>query len=77
MTARLSRSTPLGHFAERYWVESRQPLASLIFIAPLLGVYEAGVLAFGRNAGRNGADAWMRQMLEQLGFSQYYLLPGW
>ena len=24
---------------------------------------------------RNGADDWMRHTLEQLGFSQYYLLP--
>ena len=61
--------------ATRYWTELRQPLASLIFIAPLLVIYEVGVLALGRNAVRNGADAWLRQLLDQLGFSQYFLLP--
>ena len=49
--------TPLKHLAERYWVESRRPLASLVFIAPLLVVYEAGVAWLG---AQNGADAFMR-----------------
>jgi membrane protease YdiL (CAAX protease family) len=75
MTALLSPSSPLAEKAERYWVESRQPLASLIFIAPLLVIYEAGVLVLGRYAVRNGADTWLRQMLDQLGFGQYFLLP--
>lgn len=64
---------------EQYWVQSRQPLASLVFIAPLLIVYEAGVLFFlfvyRSDAARNGADAWLRWLLEWLGFGQYFLLP--
>jgi len=58
-----------------YWGESRRPLASLAFIAPLLVVYEAGVLVLGPQAVRNGADLWLRQLLEMLGFGQYFLLP--
>jgi len=58
-----------------YWHESRRPLASLAFITPLLVVYEVGVLALGPQAVRNGADVWLRQLLELLGFGQYFLLP--
>jgi len=58
-----------------YWIESRQPLAALIFVAPLLLIYEAGVVFFGPTAVRNGADAWLRWLLEALGFGQYFLLP--
>jgi hypothetical membrane protein len=65
----------MARAAEGYWAESRQPLASLVFIAPLLVAYEAGVLLMGPKAVRNGADAWLRQLLEWIGFGQYFLLP--
>jgi Type II CAAX prenyl endopeptidase Rce1-like len=58
-----------------YWQQSRRPLASLAFVAPLLLVYEAGILWLGPQAMRNGADVWLRQFLDLLGFSQYFLLP--
>ncbi len=48
-------------------------MASLAFVAPLLLIYEGGAL--GSRAARNGADAWLRQTLDLLGFSQYFLLP--
>ena len=70
-----ARRNPLGRAADGYWVESRQPLASLVFVAPLLVVYEAGVLLMGPAAVRNGADVWLRQLLELVGFGQYFLLP--
>ncbi len=66
---------PIARFAETYWVQSRRPLASLVFIAPLLVVYEAGVLVLGAEQVRNGADVWLRQLLDLLGFGQYFLLP--
>ena len=40
-----------------YWHESRQPLTSLVFIAPLLVVYEVGVLLPAGTAARNGVDS--------------------
>lgn len=58
-----------------YWAESRRPLTALVFIAPLLVVYEAGVLILGPAAARNGADVWLRQLLDLVGFGQYFLLP--
>ena len=66
---------PLAWAAQGYWVESRQPLASLVFIAPLLVGYEAGVLLMGPEAVRNGAEVWLRQLLDLVGFGQYFLLP--
>ncbi len=58
-----------------YWQQSRRPLSSLAFVTPLLAIYEAGELWLGPQAMRNGADVWMRQLLDWLGFSQYFLLP--
>ncbi|NUQ66051.1 MAG: CPBP family intramembrane metalloprotease [Pirellulales bacterium] len=58
-----------------YWAESRQPLASLVFVSPLLVVYEIGILALGPDAARNGADVWLRRLLELMDFGQYFLLP--
>jgi membrane protease YdiL (CAAX protease family) len=70
--ATLSGHIPLGQRAERYWVESRRPLASLVFLAPLLIAYEVGVLLLGV---QNGADAFMRWLLGSMGFGQHFLLP--
>jgi len=61
--------------ASDYWHQSRQPLASLMFVVPLLVVYEAGVLFLGPQAIRNGADVWLRGLLDLLGLGQYFLLP--
>jgi membrane protease YdiL (CAAX protease family) len=61
-----------GASATGYWTESRQPLASLVFIAPLLVVYELGVVVLGV---QTGADVWMRKTLNLLGFGQHLLLP--
>jgi membrane protease YdiL (CAAX protease family) len=60
--------------AEPYWVQSRRPLASLVFILPLLAIYELGILCCGVRP--NGADVFMRHVLDAIGFSQHFLLPG-
>jgi len=70
-----SASTPEVVASAGYWVESRQPLASLLFVAPLLAIYEAGIIMLGPQAVCNGADAWLRWSLDRLGFGQYFLLP--
>jgi membrane protease YdiL (CAAX protease family) len=71
----LSKPAALAEVSGDYWQQSRRPLASLAFMAPLLALYEFGVLALDRHAVRNGADVWLRQLLDLLGFSQYFLLP--
>jgi membrane protease YdiL (CAAX protease family) len=58
-----------------YWSLSRLPLPSLIFVLPLLIAYEAGVILLGPQAARNGADVWLRWLLDALGLGQYFLLP--
>jgi len=60
---------------ENYWAASRTPLTSLVFALPLVLAYEGGVLAMGRGSPRNGADVWLRQILDAVGFGQYFLLP--
>jgi membrane protease YdiL (CAAX protease family) len=58
-----------------YWRESALPLTSLVFVIPILLVYEVGVFALGPAAMRNGAEQWLRQFLDWIGFGQYLLLP--
>lgn len=65
-----------------YWSLARRPLNALAFLAPLLVVYELGVLWLagameGSKADslRNGADHWMRTWLQQAGCEQAWLLP--
>jgi membrane protease YdiL (CAAX protease family) len=60
---------------EGYWKESSRPLVSLAFVVPMLLAYEGGLLLIGPQAMRNGADVWLRQFLDWLGFGQYFLLP--
>lgn len=58
-----------------YWQLSKQSWTSLLFIAPMLVLYESGVLALGNVATRNGADVWLRGFLDRIGLGQYFLLP--
>lgn len=58
-----------------YWSLSRTPLTSLVFAMPLVLAYEGGVLLLGRGSPRNGADVWLRQLLDAGGFGSYFLLP--
>lgn len=69
----LAESPPLD-----YWELTRQPLPSLIFILPLLFVYEAGVAFLGEPGAvglRNGADHWLRQGILSLGVQATFVLP--
>ena len=50
-----------------YFAETRRPAVSLAFVAPMLLVYEVGILAFGPQAMRNGADLWLRLFLDWIG----------
>jgi len=72
MTTQTLQPRSLDRLEEGYWLESRQPWASLVFIAPLLVAYEVGVAAL---RVQNGADAWMRKVLDIMGFGQHFLLP--
>ncbi len=61
-----------------YWLLARRPLASLVFLFPLLAIYEAGVLWTGGENPvgiRNGADVWMRALLQSAGVTFGFLLP--
>ena len=70
-----STAVPIAQSKSDYWQRSRQPLASLFFILPLLLVYEGGVIWLGPDAIRNGADVWMQQLLQFVGFGGFLLLP--
>lgn len=58
-----------------YWDESSRPLVSLLFVAPMLVAYEGVHFLVGPGSLRNGAEVWLQQCLNRLGFGQYLLLP--
>jgi hypothetical protein len=59
-----------------YWEAARQPLTSLLFLAPLLVGYELAAVAFaGAAVPRNGADAWLRGWFQHLGLGVPWILP--
>lgn len=61
-----------------YWSLTRRPIPCLAFVAPLLLVYELGVLRLGgasAEALRTGADGWMRHILARLGVTDQWFLP--
>ncbi len=58
-----------------YWQQTRYPLVCLVFVLPLLLFYEGGILLLGPSALRNGADVWLRQLLDFVGMTGYFLLP--
>ena len=41
----------------------------------MLAAYEAGILYFGLDTMRNGAEVWLRTILQGFGFGEYFLLP--
>jgi len=64
-----------------YWFQTRQPLNCLVFLAPLLVIYEWGVHHLGGakpETIRNGADFWVRKWLPLSDHSPIwtFLLPG-
>ncbi len=65
---------PRGAPLAGYYSESARPLVSLVFVAPMLLIYEGGIL-FWPDAMRNGAEAWLRHLLRTAHFGQYFLLP--
>ena len=61
-----------------YWSQARRPLAALLFLLPLLTLYELGVMYFAETSHsvvRNGADSWMRGWLVSAGLLYPWLLP--
>jgi hypothetical protein len=61
-----------------YFSATRHPWSSLLFLTPLLAVYEVGVWWMGTaQAGqvRNGADAWLRWGLDIFGVGQVIAAP--
>jgi hypothetical protein len=64
--------------SDDYWDEARRPLACLLFLMPLLVVYEVGVwwlAPLWNGIPRNGADAWLRGGLALAGLDAVWLLP--
>ena len=57
---------------------TRHPWASFLFLVPLLAVYEGGIVWLGgdRPGGvRNGADAWLRWVLDVFGVGHAFAAP--
>lgn len=61
-----------------YWNISKQPLAAMMFLLPMVAAYELGahyMVGGGVEPVRNGADHWLRTFLAGQGWSEPWLLP--
>jgi hypothetical protein len=61
-----------------YWEATRRPLPSLVFVMPILAVYELGVAWVGGAEAaslRTGIDGWVRRSLAGFGLSETWLPP--
>lgn len=65
----------LREFEGKYWSQTRRPFPCLIFVLPILLVYEAGVSFYGAGTIRTGADVWVRSVLRGCGLMDRWLLP--
>src|SRR5258708_3395912 len=61
--------------ADNYWTATKHPWACVLFVLPLLATYEIGLYALGQYDLRNGADAWLRAALSEVGISPVYGAP--
>ena len=76
-TARIANpvSPQLRAGLDHYQVETRRPIVSLVFVLPLILVYELGVILLDNESMRNGVDIWMRRILDMIGAGQIFILP--
>ena len=61
-----------------YWTATRHPWSCVLFVLPLLAVYEIGLHFLGPTPVamlRNGADTWLRSGLASAGMSPAYAAP--
>lgn len=75
-----SQAWLLDHRPCSYWEATRLPVPSLLFVAPMVAVYEVAVILLGGGDGdaaalRSGADAWLRRGLAAAGLSSPWFLP--
>lgn len=71
-------SNSADHVQDDYWHTSKRPMAILLFVAPLIAIYELSAHYTANAAGeqvRNGADFWLREALAGFGYNQPWLLP--
>jgi membrane protease YdiL (CAAX protease family) len=65
-------------YPKAYLAGTRHPWACMVFVLPLLAAYEAGVLMMGTDQPdmlRNGADVWLRRVLDTLGLHHLLWAP--
>lgn len=63
---------------DNYWSATKHPWACVLFVLPMLAVYEFGLHALGHTSPesmRNGADVWLRAGLAAVGISNLYGAP--
>jgi len=60
---------------DQYWTATKHPWACVLFILPLLAIYEIGLLVLGPHDVRNGADAWLRSGLSEVGIAPAFGAP--
>ena len=76
----ISANEASGLKSEGYFRQSRRPLASLVFVLPLVALYEVGTWGFHLDAARNTerrivAFTWLREAFAKAGATGWLLPP--
>lgn len=64
-----------AYLASSYWRQARRPVVSLVFILPLVALYESSGWFTTGPMARNGAEAWLRRLLGMVGLTHWLVLP--
>src|ERR1700720_2911482 len=68
----------MRHASRDYLAATCHPWSCVVFLLPLLAIYELGVFLVGGgqpDALRNGADTWLRTALQNVGLSPLFCAP--
>ena len=58
-----------------YQTETLRPIVSLVFIVPILLVYELACIGFDQSTIRTGVDEWLHRFLSTMGIGPVIVLP--
>ena len=78
MSSQNKAESAARHAGTDYWQQTRWPWPSLVFLLPLLVIYESGVVWLGgrdSTAVRSGADVWLRSWLAIVGLDTAWWPP--
>lgn len=71
----LDRSPKAAKEPHRYHLQTKRPVINLLFVLPLILIYEIAALSFPNQALRSGMDQWLLHFFSRFGLGEIVILP--